>query len=66
MTEVDGKPIFAWSTDGKENYKLYNDPPGNLGLIYYYESVDYKDEIFKNTIEYYYSPRYKYFLRMPK
>jgi meiotically up-regulated gene 157 (Mug157) protein len=66
VTEVDGKPIFAWSTDGKENYKLYNDPPGNLGLIYYYESVDYKDEIFKNTIEYYYSPRYKYYFEDAK
>jgi hypothetical protein len=66
VTEVDGKPIFAWSTDGKGNYKFYNDPPGNLGLMYYYDFVDYQDEIFKNTIEYYYSPKYKYYFEDAK
>ncbi|MGI1691828.1 glycoside hydrolase family 125 protein [Thermoanaerobacter uzonensis] len=66
VTEMDGKPIFAWSTDGKGNYRFYNDPPGNLGLMYYYGFVDYHDEIFKNTIEYYYSPKYKYYFEGAK
>jgi len=66
VTEMDGKPIFAWSTDGKGNYRFYNDPPGNLGLMYYYGFLDYHDEIFKNTIEYYYSPKYKYYFEGAK
>lgn len=66
VVEVEGKKIFAWSSDGKGNYRLYNDPPGNLGLMYYYGFVDYKDEIFKNTIDYYYSPKYKYYFKDAK
>jgi len=66
VTEVEGKRIFAWSTDGEGNYKLYNDPPGNLGLMYYYDFVDYQNEVFKNTIDYYYSRKYKYYFEDAK
>ncbi|KKC28859.1 hypothetical protein CDSM653_02245 [Caldanaerobacter subterraneus subsp. pacificus DSM 12653] len=66
VVEVEGKKIFAWSSDGEGNYRLYNDPPGNLGLMYYYGFVDCKDEIFKNTIDYYYSPKYKYYFKDAK
>ncbi|MGI5997998.1 MAG: glycoside hydrolase family 125 protein [Lutispora sp.] len=59
--EVEGKRIFLWSADGKGNYRLYNDPPGNLGLLPYYGFVDGEEEIFQNTISYYYSSRYKYY-----
>lgn len=59
--EVDGEKMFLWSTDGKGNYRLYNDPPGNLGLLPYYGFVDEKNEIFENTIRHYYSSRYKYY-----
>ncbi|EMT39857.1 hypothetical protein TthWC1_0561 [Thermoanaerobacter thermohydrosulfuricus WC1] len=66
VTEVEGKRIFAWSTDGEGNYKLYNDPPGNLGLMYYYDFVDYQNEVFRNTIDYYYSRKYKYYFEDAK
>jgi len=61
VKEVEGKRIFAWSGDGKGGFSLYNDPPGNLGLLHYYGFIDCCDELFKNTIEYYYSNRYKYY-----
>lgn len=59
IKEVDGRKIYAWSIDKEGNFRLYNDPPGNLGTLVFYGLP--LDEIFKNTIEYYYSPRYKYY-----
>lgn len=61
VKEVDGKRIFAWSGDGKGNHFLYNDPPGNLGLLQYYGFIDSRDELFRNTVEYYYSSSYKHY-----
>ncbi|MBO8126792.1 MAG: glycoside hydrolase family 125 protein [Firmicutes bacterium] len=61
VKEIDGKKMFVWSADGKGNYRLYNDPPGNLGLLPYYRFVEPEDEIFINTINYYYSPQYHYY-----
>lgn len=59
IKEVDGKRIYAWSIDKEGNFRLYNDPPGNLGTLVFY-GLPF-DEVFKNTIEYYYSPRYGYY-----
>lgn len=61
VREIDGVKMFVWSGDGDVNYLLYNDPPGNLGLLYHYQFVDFNDEIFKNTISFYYSPKYHYY-----
>jgi len=61
VKEVDGKRIFAWSGDGKGDCSLYNDPPGNLGLLPYYGFIDSDDELFRDTIAYYYSDRYIYY-----
>jgi len=47
--------LFKWSTDGKGNFRLYNDPPGSLGTLCFYRFVDKDDPIFKNTVDYYYS-----------
>lgn len=58
---AEGKKIFAWSGDGKGNHSLYNDPPGNLGLLHYYGFIDYHEQLFKDTVEYYYSGKYKYY-----
>jgi hypothetical protein len=55
VKEVEEKKIFLWSTDGKENFRLYNDPPGSLGTLCFYRFVDKDNPIFKNTIDYYYS-----------
>ncbi len=61
VKEIDGKRIFVWSGDGKGNYSLYNDPPGNLGLLHYYGFIDSSEELFINTINYYYSDKYRYY-----
>jgi len=61
VKEVDGKKVFTWSGDGEGGFSLYNDPPGNLGLLHYYGFIDCSEELFKNTIEYYYSNKYKYY-----
>lgn len=66
VKEIDGTRIFVWSGDGGEDFSLYNDPPGNLGLMHYYGFIDCKEELFRNTIEYYYSNRYKYYCEPAK
>jgi len=63
VKEVNGKKMFVWSGDKNGNFRLYNDPPGNLGLLHFYDFVHEQDEIFQNTIEYYYSPQYNYFFQ---
>ena len=57
---IGGKKMFLWSADGNGNFRLYNDPPGNLSTICYYGFVNYDDPVFNNTISYYYSESYKY------
>ncbi|WP_350344746.1 glycoside hydrolase family 125 protein [Proteinivorax tanatarense] len=66
LKKVKGKKMFLWSADGKGNFRLYNDPPGNLGLLCYYNYVDKDDKAFVNTINYYYSTKYKYFFEDAK
>lgn len=61
VREVDGQRIFVWSADARGHYLLYNDPPGNLGLLPFYGFIDPGDEVFRHTIAYYYSPRYRYY-----
>ncbi|MFZ5352282.1 MAG: glycoside hydrolase family 125 protein [Bacillota bacterium] len=61
VKEINGRKMFVWSTDGFGNFRLYNDPPGNLGLLNFYGFVEKDDEVFRNTIEYYYSAEYEYF-----
>ena len=63
IKEIEGKKIFLWSTDGKGNFRLYNDPPGSLGTLCFYRFVDKDDPIFKNTIDYYYSSLYPYYFK---
>jgi hypothetical protein len=58
VKEIEGKKIFLWSTDGKGNFRLYNDPPGSLATLCFYRFVDKDNPIFKNTIDYYYSSCY--------
>jgi hypothetical protein len=60
IIEVKGKKMFAWSTDGRGQHRIYNDPPGSLALLSYYGFVDEKNEIYNNTLGYLYSKKYKY------
>lgn len=59
IVEVDGKRLYAWSIDRQGNFRLYNDPPGNLGTLVFYGLP--MDDVFKNTVSYYYSPGYEYY-----
>jgi len=59
--EVDGRKMFLWSADGAGNYRLYNDPPGNLAALSFYGFVSHDDPVFTNTLDYYYSTRYHYY-----
>lgn len=61
VKEIDGHEIFLWSADGQGQYRLYNDPPGNLGLLPFYGFVDETDSTFCDTIDYYYSEKYTYY-----
>ena len=63
VKEINGKKMFLWSADGKGNFRLYNDPAGNLGTLYFYHFVNKDDPIFQNTIHYYYSSQYRYFFK---
>ena len=63
VKEIEGKKIFLWSTDGKGNFRLYNDPPGSLGTLCFYRFVNKDDPVFKNTIDYYYSSQYPYYFK---
>lgn len=56
---IDGKSIYVWAVDKEKRYILYNDPPGNLGSLVFYGIPN--DEVFANTIAYYYSNNYKYY-----
>ncbi|KUO48939.1 MAG: hypothetical protein APF76_09855 [Desulfitibacter sp. BRH_c19] len=56
---IDGKSIYVWAIDTENRYVLYNDPPGNLGSLVFYGIPN--DEVFANTIAYYYSNNYKYY-----
>ncbi|MCK5768418.1 MAG: glycoside hydrolase family 125 protein [Candidatus Atribacteria bacterium] len=61
VKEIEGKKIFLWSTDGKGNFRLYNDPAGSLVTLCFYRFVSKDDPIFQNTIDYYYSSQYHYY-----
>lgn len=60
VRKIDGKKMFLWSTDGKGNFRLYNDPAGSLGTLCFYRFVNKDNPIFQNTINYYYSSQYPY------
>ncbi|MDI6600311.1 MAG: metal-independent alpha-mannosidase [Thermoanaerobacteraceae bacterium] len=59
IRNVDGKRIYAWSIDKDGSCRLYNDPPANLGTLVFYGMP--MDDVFINTVEYYYSSRYQYY-----
>ena len=61
VRNVEEKEMFVWSSNGNGDYCLYNDPPGNLGLLHYYGFVEKDDPIYVNTINYYYSSSYQYY-----
>ncbi len=54
-------PMFAWSVDGRGNYELYDNPPGSLQLLVYYEFCSKDDPIYINTVQWINSHHNPYF-----
>lgn len=59
-------PMFAWSSDLKGNYILYDEPPGSLELLSYYQFIDSEDKIYKNTMRWIFSPENPYYTNQGK
>lgn len=55
--------MFAWAVDENGNKELYDDPPGSLILLPYYRFCENDDLILKNTYDFIYSPKNKYFYK---
>ncbi len=54
------KRIFAWSVDQDGNWDVYDEPPGSLQLMPFYEFLKEDNEIYKNTVEVIRSKDYPY------
>lgn len=54
------KPYFGWSVDLKGNHNVYDEPPGSLQLLPYYDFCSNEDEIWINTVKIIRSPEYEY------
>ena len=48
--------MFAWAVDGKGRFQLYDNPPGSLQLLAFYQFCSYEDPVFKNTVSWIRSP----------
>lgn len=55
-----GEPYFGWSVDLKGHHNLYDEPPGSLQLLPYYEFCSNQDQIWRNTVSIIRSPAYEY------
>ena len=47
--EHKGKRIFAWSVDLNGKWDIYDEPPGSLQLLPFYEFCNYDDPVWNNT-----------------
>ncbi len=61
-TDVDGLPVLAWSTDLRESASVYDDPAGSLMLLPHYHFCDSAEPLWRNTVEFLRSPRYRLWL----
>lgn len=61
VTVDGGAKLFAWSTDLRGEFRLYDEPPGSLTLLAWYGFCSYDDPIFKATCRWIYSPRNEHY-----
>lgn len=61
VIKSDGNEMFAWAVDLEGNSMVYDEPPGSLTLLHYYEFIDRENHIFKNTFKHFYSDKFKHF-----
>ncbi|MCX7710200.1 MAG: glycoside hydrolase family 125 protein, partial [Clostridia bacterium] len=50
--ELDGKKIFAWSTDLEGRWNAYDEPPGSLQLLPFYGFCSSADEVYRLSLIY--------------
>jgi len=50
VKEKGGRRFFAWSVDAQGEYDVYDEPPGSLQLLPFYNFCDSVDEVWKNTV----------------
>ncbi len=54
------KSIFAWSIDLDGNWNIYDEPPGSLQLLPFYDFCDATDPVYQNTLDVIRDPEYQY------
>lgn len=54
------RDIFAWSTDLKGHWNIYDEPPGSLQLLPFYGFCPEDNEVYKNTVEFIRRPEYRF------
>lgn len=57
---VDGVQQFIWSIDEKDNWDIYDEPPGSLILLPTFDFISKDDPIYKNTAAKILNKSYKY------
>jgi len=60
VVEHRGIRVFAWSVDRAGNWNIYDEPPGSLQLLPFYDFCDTSDQVYQNTLEVIRDPDYKY------
>lgn len=58
IVRKDGKAMYAWSTDLKGHWDIYDEPPGSLQLLPWYGFVPYEDPVWLNTMDVIRNPSY--------
>ena len=60
IMDVEDVRIYAWAV-GNGKTEVYDDPPGSLLIMPYYGWPNREDEVYKNTVEYFFSNANEYF-----
>lgn len=55
-----GKRIYAWSVNENDEWNVYDEPPGSLLLLPYYEFCSPYDEVYQNTCNVILDTEYEY------
>jgi uncharacterized protein len=62
VADVDGLPVLAFSTDLGDAASVYDDPAGSLQLLPHYGFCETSEPVWRNTVEFLRSPRYRLWL----
>jgi len=62
----DQREILAGTFDARGNHELYENPPGALSLLPYWDFLDIEDPLYQNTMEWINSSQNQYYLEEGK